>query len=154
MSKSGGKKGTYDASRYKGVSFWARAGAPLSGVKVSFPDLYTDGGVDPKSLEPGLTPCVFASGSKFNCSPYLVKFGDSDFPTYQKYQIDTTWKRFDVFFADAQQDFYNPGFHTAANVLDTKHLTSLAIQVSALYVNDSAAPNDFELWLDDVYFIK
>jgi hypothetical protein len=154
VPKNGDKKGTYDASRYRGVSFWAKARAPLSGVKVSFPDIYTDSGADPKSLNPGLTPCVFESGSKYNCSPYLVKFGDSDFPAYKNYQIDTTWKRFDILFADTQQDFYNPGFHTAEDKVDSTHLTSIAIQVSALYVNGRATPNDFEIWIDDVYFIK
>ena len=154
MSKSGGKKGTYDASKYQGVSFWAKASAPLKGVQVSFPDIYTDGGADPSTLNPGLTSCVFESGSTFNCSPYLVKFGDSDFPAYKDYQIDTTWKRFDILFADTQQDFFSPGFHTAENKVDTKHLTAITIQVNALYVNGSATPNDFEIWIDDVYFIK
>lgn len=154
MAKSGTTKGTYDASRYRGVSFWARASAPLTGVKVSFPDIYTDGGADPGSLDPALSPCVFESGSKYNCSPYLVKFGDTDFPTYKTYQIDTTWRRFDILFADTQQDFFNPGFHTAENKLDTKHLTSMAVQISATYVDDRATPNDFEIWIDDVYFMK
>lgn len=154
MTKSGPSKGTYDASKYRGVSFWARASAPLKGVKVSFPDVYTDGGADPRTLDPSLTPCVFESGSKFNCSPYLVKFGDSDFPAYKAYQIDTTWKRFDILFADTQQDFFNPGFHTAEDKLDSKHLTSMTIQIGALYVDNKPAPNDFEIWIDDVYFIK
>ena len=154
MPKNGDKKGTYDASKYKGVSFWAKAGAPLHGVKVSLPDIYTDSGADPQSLNPGQTPCVFESGSKFNCSPYLVKFGDSDFPAYKDYQIDTTWKRFDILFADTEQDFFNPGFHTAENKVDTKHLTSITIQVNALYADGSVTPNDFEIWIDDVYFFK
>jgi hypothetical protein len=154
VARSGPSKGTYDASKYRGVSFWARASAPLQGVKVSFPDVYTDGGADPRTIDPSQTPCVFESGSKFNCSPYLVKLGDSDFPAYKKVQIDTTWKRFDILFADTQQDFFNPGFHTAENKLDSKHLTSMAIQIGALYVNDKPAPNDFEIWIDDVYFIK
>lgn len=151
---SGGKKGTYDASTYKGVSFWARAGAPLTGVKIAFPDVYTDGGADPGSVSPGTSPCVFQSGSKYNCSPYLVKLGDADFPAYKSDQIDTTWKRFDILFADTRQDFFNPGFHSADDRLDTKHLTSIAIQINSLYVNDVATPNDFELWIDDVYFIE
>jgi hypothetical protein len=154
MAKSGPSKGSYDASKYRGVSFWAKSSAPLKSVKVSFPDIFTDGGADPRTLDPSLTPCVFQSGSKFNCSPYLVKFGDSDFPAYKNYQIDTTWKRFDILFADTQQDFFNPGFHTAENKLDSKHLTSMAIQIGALYVNDKPTPNDFEIWIDDVAFIK
>lgn len=154
MPKSGVKKGTYDASKYKGISFWAKTSAPLKGVQVRFPDIYTDGGADPSSLNPALGPCVFESGSPNNCSPYLVKFGDSDFPAYKDYQIDTTWKRFDIFFADAQQDFYNPGFHTAEDKVDSKHLTAMSIQVNLLYLGDIATANDFEIWIDDIYFIK
>src|SRR6185503_9686320 len=37
-----GDKMLYDASGYRGVAFWAKASAPLDGVQVSFPDLYTD----------------------------------------------------------------------------------------------------------------
>ncbi len=39
-----GDKMTYDASPYRGIAFWAKSSAPLDGVQVSFPDLYTDGG--------------------------------------------------------------------------------------------------------------
>jgi hypothetical protein len=70
-------------------------------------------------------------------------------------QVDTTWKRFDVLFADTQQDMYNAGFHTDANQLDTKHLTGMAIQVNAKYsAAGVASANDFELWIDDVNFIE
>jgi hypothetical protein len=152
--EGGTYKGTYDASKYRGVSFWAKAGAPLEGVQVSFPDVYTDGEADPTALDPDVYPCVYTAGALNNCSPYLVKFGDPKFPAYQNYQIDTDWKRFDIMFADTQQDQYNPGFHTAANKLDVQHLTAMAIQVNAIYVNGSPTPNDFELWIDDVYFIE
>jgi hypothetical protein len=158
-----GFKGTYDASRYRGISFWARATAPLTGVQVSFPDVYTDGGATfaglpvPDGTPPDFTSCIYSTG-RYSCSPYLVKFGSdpAHFPAYQgeAYQIDTTWKRFDVFFADTRQDQYNPGFHTAADKLDTSHLTSMAIDVYATYVNGLATPNDFEIWLDDVSFIR
>lgn len=154
MAKSGGAKGTYDASKYRGISFWAKASAPIDGVKVSFPDIYTDGGADPRTIDPSAAPCVFESGSRRNCSPYLVKFGDSDFPAYKDHRIDTAWKRFDILFADTQQDFFNPGFHTAEDKLDTRHLTSINLQISARYVDGVARPNDFEIWIDDVYFIK
>ncbi|MGA7740452.1 MAG: hypothetical protein ABSF35_16300 [Polyangia bacterium] len=156
-----GVKGTYDASKYRGISFWAKATAPLTGVQVSFPDVYTDGSASFAGLPGGagldFTSCVYSAGAmdqgqSVNCSPYLVKFGASG--PYQDYKIDTTWRRFDVFFADTYQDPYNPGFHTAANTLDTSHLTSMAIQVNAIYVNGAPTPNDFEIWVDDVYFIR
>jgi hypothetical protein len=155
MPKEGDFKGTYDASKYKGVSFWAKAGATLKGVQVSFPDIYTDAKGNPNALDPTIFPCAFITGATNNCSPYLVKFGDSNkFPKYVDYQIGTEWKRFDIYFEDTQQDQYNPGFHTDADKLEVAHLTSMAIQVNAIYVDSKATANDFELSIDDVNFIR
>jgi hypothetical protein len=168
-----GVKGTYDASKYRGISFWATATAPLKGVQVILKDVYTDGQATfaglpvPDGTDPTFTSCVYSNDPKYNCSPYLVKFGADPqyFPAYQDYQIDTTWKRFDVFFADTRQDQYNLGFHGAvdpntgaadlnASNLDVSHLTGMAIQVNATYVGSTPSPNDFEIWVDDVNFIK
>ncbi len=161
-----GFKGTYDASKYKGISFWAKATAPLKGVQVSLKDVYTDGSATfaglpvPDGTLPDFTSCVISNDKRYNCSPYLVKFGADPnyFPAYQGYQIDTTWKRFDVFFADTRQDQYNLGFHAAPDLftsnLDVAHLTGMAIQVNATYVGSTASPNDFEIWVDDVNFIR
>ena len=148
-------KGNYDASKYKGVSFWAKSTAPISKVQVSFPDIYTDGGADPTLVDPNATRCGFVSGSTINCSPYLVKFGDAAFPAYMDYQIDTTWKRFDIYFDDTQQDQYNlPGLSVVTPKIDSAHLTAMAIQANAIYVNGSPTPNDFEIWVDDINFIQ
>jgi hypothetical protein len=147
---------TYDASKYKGVSFWAKATTTLTGVMVTFPDVYTDSAADPSAIDPEISACV-TSGMlpEFNCSPYLVKLGDGDFPNYADKLIGTTWKRYDIMFADTLQDKYNTGYHRPdADYLDTKHLTMMAIQVNASYVGGSPEPNDFELWIDDIYFIK
>ena len=155
-----GFKGTYDASKYKGISFWAMATAPLTGVQVILKDVYTDGQATfaglPDAPDGGITSCVYAPDPKSNCSPYLVKFGADPqfFPAYQDSQIDTTWKRFDVFFADTLQDRYNVGFHTAADKLDVAHLTGMAIQVNATFGGPTPVPNDFEIWVDDVNFIR
>jgi hypothetical protein len=154
---SSGFKGSYDASKYKGISFWAKGAAPISRVQVSFKDIYSDAdasfaGTD--AADAGMSQCVNAPDPKSNCSPYLVKFGDPTFAPYQSSQIDTTWKRFDVFFADTLQDQYNPGFHTAADKVDTKHLTGFAIQANADFSTSPPTPNDFEIWIDDVNFIR
>ncbi len=161
-----GVKGTYDASKYKGISFWAKATSPLTRVQVSLKDVYTDAQATfaglpvPDGTDPNFTSCVYSNDKRYNCSPYLVKFGaDSQyFPAYQDYQIDTNWKRFDVFFADTRQDQYNLGFHAAPDLftsnLDVAHLTGMAIQVNATYVGSTPSPNDFEIWVDDVYFIE
>ena len=173
MPKNGTFKGSYDASKYKGISFWARASAPLTRVQVSVRDVYTDAEATfaglpvPDGTAPSFTSCLYIPDPKYNCSPYLVKFGADPqyFPAYQDYQIDMTWKRFDVFFADTRQDQYNLGFHGAvdpntgapdlnASNLDVSHVTGMAIQVNANYVNNLPTPNDFEIWVDDINFIK
>ncbi len=166
---TGSTKGTYDATKYKGISFWAKATAPLTGVQVSFPDVWTDAAANPTPLDPSYDPCVYVSGANNNCSPYLVKFGQGqtngdggagmdaaalDFPTYVGYQIDTTWKRFDVLFADTRQDKDNGGQGSPSLMLDVAHLTSMAIQVNAIYNPDgTVTANDFSLWLDDINFL-
>jgi hypothetical protein len=152
-----GFKASYDASKYRGISFWAKGAAPISRVQVLIKDIYTDGdasfaGTD--AADAGFTQCVYAPDPTSNCSPYLVKFADAQFPAYQDSQIDTTWKRFDILFADTLQDQYNVGFHTAEDKLDTKHLTGFSIQVNADFSTNPPTPNDFEIWVDDVNFIK
>ena len=154
---SAGLKGSYDASKYKGISFWAKSAAPLTKVQVSFPDIYTDGGASfagTDAADAGISQCVYAPDESVKCSPYLVKFGDSAISAYMDYQIDTTWKRFDIMFADTLQDQYNKGFHTAANKIDTAHLTAMAIQVNADFSTTPPTPNDYEIWVDDINFIK
>jgi hypothetical protein len=160
-----GLKGSYDASKYKGVSFWAKATAALNHVQVSFKDIYSDGdasfdGTD--SADAGFSQCVYVNQSRpENCSPFLVKFGEDPtyFPAYQDYKIDDTWKRFDVYFADTRQDQYNKGFHAAEDPinqsnLDVAHLTGLSVQVNADFSTTPPTPQDFEIWVDDFYFIR
>lgn len=155
---STGFKVSYDASKYKGISFWAKGAAKIDRVQVSIKDIYTDGDATFAGTEAattaGITQCVYAPDPKTNCSPYLVKFVDAAFPAYANSQIDTTWKRFDVLFADTKQDEYNVGFHTAADKLDTAHLTGFSIQANADFSTSPITPNDYEIWVDDVYFIK
>jgi len=148
-----GFKTTYDASKYKGISFWAKAAAPLTRVQVSFPDVYTDAAAIPSTIDPSISSCVYSTGAS-NCSPYLVKLGDSTFPKYQDYQIDTTWKRFDIFFEDTLQDPFNKGFVPPGDQLSLKYLTAMAIQVNANFTATDITPNDFEIWVDDVNFIE
>ena len=163
-------KMTYDASMYRGVSFWAKANKSLNGVQVSFPDLYTDKDAPlhdmPEPTDATMfmcrdCTCMYASGFPNNCSPYLVQFGrkgdaaaDVVFSGYAGHQMDTTWKRFEVLFVDTKQDPGNGGYHTPDNRLDVAHLTAMAIQINAEYPNGAPVANDFEIWLDDVAFIR
>jgi hypothetical protein len=163
-------KGTYDASKYRGLAFWAKGAAPINNVQVQFSDINTDAAAPPQDFvnpNNGQTictncNCVYTAGYILNCSPYLVKFGlmgdasiDALFSSYSTIQVDTTWKRFEVLFVDTHQDPNNPGYHTTADRVDVAHLTSLAIQVNANYdAQGMASANDFEIWIDDVSFIK
>ena len=168
-------KMTYDASKYRGIAFWAKASAPLDGVQVSFPDLYTDGAApshdmpDPTNptnpplcmASDGTCRCIYNGASALNCSPYLVQFGrtgdaaaDTVFAGYASYRLETTWKRFQVLFVDSRQDPGNGGYHTPDDRLSVDKLTAMAIQINADYSTGSAKARDFDVWIDDVYFIK
>jgi hypothetical protein len=151
-----GPKGTYDASKYRGVAFWAKAGAPLRFVQVKFPDVNTDS----EAPDHEVSTCILNPFSELNCSPYLVKFaeptdaGAIQFPKYTHTQITTTWKRFEVLFADTQQDLTNAGYKPTPDKLDVTRLLGMAIQVNADFSTTPPTANDFEVWIDDVQFIK
>lgn len=162
-------KMTYDASKYRGIAFWARSAAPLDGLQVSFPDLYTDGAAPPHAMMDLFDPtnmcsdcaCIYSGGSWQNCSPYLVQFGKkgdggaaTQFTKYMDLQVDTTWRRFEVLFADTRQDPGNLGYKGPGDKLTTDKLTSMALQVNPNYDVMPKAARDFELWIDDVTFIR
>jgi hypothetical protein len=151
-----GPKGTYDASKYRGVAFWAKSAAPMKLVQVKFPDVNTDTEA-PLHENP---ICILNPASAMNCSPYLVKLGESadagtgDFAKYATAQINTTWKRFEILFADTKQDSTNPGFKPTPDKLDTTRLLGMAIQVNADFSTMPPTANNFELWIDDIQFIR
>jgi hypothetical protein len=150
-------KGVYDSTKYKGVSFWVKATTEVTGIQVSFPDVYTDGYANAKDFDPTVTDVCAYGPAAINCSPFLVKFGDDLFPAYKDLKFDTTWRQFKIMFADTQQDMNNtPGYLLPViGHLDLKHLTAMAIQVNAIHNADmTVTANDFEIWLDDVYFIR
>jgi hypothetical protein len=141
-------KDTYDASKYAGVSFWAVANSFVQYVQIKFPDVNTDPEV---SLA---DHCVLNAGFPNNCSPYLVKLDDVDFPNYGGKLIDRTWRQFKIYFADTRQDMYNAGRPGPGGKIDLAHLLGMAIQVNANYSTTPQTANDFELWIDDVEFFK
>ena len=164
-----GPKMTYDASKYRGIAFWMKASSPLDGVQVSFPDLNTDAASPPHAMMDSFDPtnkcdncnCIYLAGSWQNCSPYLVQFGKTGdagaataFQKYMDVQIGTDWKRFEVLFAATRQDPGNLGYHTSDDRLDVSELTGMAIQVNVNYDTTPKSARDFEVWLDDVTFVK
>jgi hypothetical protein len=149
-------KGWYDASKYKGISFWVKATAEVTGVQVSFPDVYTDGYANALDVDPTVEAVCVYGPAPTNCSPYLVKFGSDVFPAYKDLKFDTTWRQFNIMFADTQQDMDNkPGYLLPAiGHLDLQHLTAFAIQVNAIHDGTNVTANDFDIRIDDVVFIK
>ncbi len=162
VDAGGTAKGTYDASKYRGIAFWARAAAPIPFVQVAINDPYTI----PESALPEADRCMYAAGMPaVNCSPYLVKFGYgymgealtpvmADFPKFIGTQIDTTWRRFEILFTDMKQDSTNPGRPSPSNTLKVDEITGMAIQVNTDHSTSPPTATNWEMWLDDVSFIK
>lgn len=147
VPRTGAIKGTYDARAYRGVSFWAKMSASVYRLQVVLSDIYSDGAAPahdmPDPANPGTNlctacTCIYTTGSPVNCSPFMGEAHD----------LDGVWRRFEVLFADATQDPANPGYHPPANKLDTSRMTSIAIRV----VPPQAA--QFEMWIDDVAFVR
>jgi hypothetical protein len=159
---AGVAKGTYDASKYKGISFWARAASPIPFVQVSVLDPYT---AIPSVLSVD-QQCIYDSSMPDkNCSPYLVKFGYgymgealtpvmADYPKFINTQIDSTWRRFEILFSDMKQDSTNPGRKSPNDTLATSQITGMAIQINTDHSTVPPTPTNWEMWLDDVHFIK
>jgi hypothetical protein len=158
----GAAKGTYDASRYRGIAFWARSAMPIPFVQVSVLDPYTQD----RTTLPADQACRYvANMPDMNCSPYIVKFGYGymgealtpvmeDYPRYIDTQIDSTWKRFEILFADMKQDRTNPGRPSPNNTLAVSQINGMAIQVNTDHSTVPPTATNWELWLDDVSFIK
>ena len=155
-------KGTYDASKYKGIAFWARAAAPIPFVQVSALDPYTSS----PSIAAPEDACIYSAAMPDkNCSPYLVKLGFgyvgdaltdvmADYPKFIDAKIDETWKRFEILWDDMKQDRTNPGRQSPGNKLDVAHVTGMAIQVNTDHSTTPPTPTIWEMWLDDVSFLK
>jgi hypothetical protein len=155
-------KGTYDASKYRGISFWARSASPIPFVQVAVMDPYTQD----RTTLPADQACIYdATMPDKNCSPYLVKFGYGymgdaltsgmeDFPKFINTQIDLDWKRFEILFSDMKQDSTNPGRQSPSNTLAVSQITGMSIQVNTDHSTTPPKPTNWEIWLDDVSFIK
>ena len=155
-------KGTYDASKYRGISFWARSASPIPFVQVAVMDPYTQD----RTTLPADQACIYdATMPDKNCSPYLVKFGYGymgealtpvmeDYPKFISTQIDLDWKRFEILFSDMKQDRTNPGKQSPSNTLAVSQITGMSIQVNTDHSTTPPKPTNWEMWLDDVSFIR
>ena len=162
IDAGGTAAGTYDATKYKGIAFWARSASPIPFVQVAVLDPYTES----PSILPTDQACIYdATMPDKNCSPYLVKFGYgymgeamtsvmNDYPKFINVEIDSTWRRFEILFSDMKQDATNPGRQSPGNVLKVDQINGIRIQVNTNHDTDPPTPTNWELWLDDVSFVK
>jgi endoglucanase len=116
-------KGPYDASRYRGLSFWAkRAPGSAARLRLKVPDAATD-----------------PDGGQ--CKECYNDFG-------VEVQLEETWTRYVVDFADLKQEG-GWGEPRPAS-LDTARLYGIQWQVSGAGAQAAA---DVDVWIDDVEFL-
>jgi len=109
-------KARYDASSYTGITFWARAKTAVT-VTVTLPD---------EDTEPAIGLCT-------TCDHHY----------YKSLQVDTTWQRFTVRFADLTLE---PGDDPVPTAFKPAGLVSVQFRM--------VAGSTYELWIDDVAFVK
>lgn len=129
VAKSGdggmGAKMSYDASAYKGITFWAKAnGATGVPVRVSIKDKNT-------APEGGVCDAKVTSGDKA-CNDDWGKL----------LTLTTDWKPYTIMFSDMKQ----AGWGAAYTAFDVKAAYSIQFQVSQGL--------DFDLCLDDLAFMR
>jgi hypothetical protein len=120
-----GAKTAYDASQYKGVSFWAKAnGSSNVPIRLSIKDKNTapEGGVCDAKVTSGATACNDDWGKALSFTP--------------------DWKPYTLLFADMRQS----GWGAAYPSFDVKNAYSIQLQVSQGI--------DFDLCIDDVAFVR
>jgi len=116
----------YDASRFRGFTFWGRVGDTSIGtVRVAVGDKWSrpDGGVCTTSPSSGPNACYDTFGASFT--------------------LTTTWQRFSIDFGQLQQQAFGlprPG-------LDSSNVMTFEITIPP------AAPV-FDIWIDDVAFYQ
>jgi len=118
-----GLGGPYDASKYKGISFWAKIDAGTSNaVRVAFPDKDTqpDGNICQSSVSSGPTACFDHYGYRIN--------------------LTSAWTKYTVTFAQIAQENWGH----AGTAFDPTTLYEILFQITK-----SA---NFGLWIDDIAF--
>lgn len=114
----------YDASRYKGLTFWGRIGDPsISGVRLSIGDKWSRPAGGVCTIETGPNTCYDTFGASFT--------------------LTTTWQRFTFDFGQLGQQ----GFGLPRPTLDTANLMTFEIDIPP------ASPV-FDIWIDDVAFYQ
>jgi hypothetical protein len=132
LTPGGGDGGTskesYDASGYSGIAFMAKVDKTVS-VRFSMTDKNT-------AVEGGVCQDTTDKTSTQRCGDY---FG-------LELMVDNSWKEYTLSFADAAQK----GWGLPEQAMDKAHIYAFHAQVKGA----ATAPANFELWLDNVHFVK
>jgi hypothetical protein len=124
----GTSKATYDASAYTGIAFMAKVDKTVS-VRFSVTDKNT-------AVEGGLCEDTSDKTSTRRCGDY---FG-------LDLSVDATWKEYTLSFSDSAQN----GWGLPEQTMDKAHIYAFHAQVKGA----ATTPANFELWLDNVHFVK
>jgi hypothetical protein len=120
----------YDASGYKGLSFWAKAGTGSSlGMRLRF----ISGDTDPRGGKCKLATDVPAPPANQLCYNHY----------YAAVTLSTSWQLMTLSFTD---DFFQGMDGLTSPTIDLKEMYGLEFYFSA--------GNDFEIWIDDLSFVK
>jgi hypothetical protein len=138
-------KSTFDAKAagYTGVGFWMKCSADVEYVLFKIPD-----GNNDRDLDGPSQPCTYdtkTDGTTCN------QFGWKNVTI-----LKNNWQYLSVFFDEVVPDVALTPRTGAAGTFDPSKLTAFQVQVNVgtTRAGDSALPNPFECWVDDVYFLK
>lgn len=119
----------YDASRYSGVAFYARAGA---GSDLNLRVRYIGAQTDARGGE-----CTPGGSIETACYDHF----------YADVKLSHTWERYELWFADFRQAGVGKSFPS----MDLASMYALELFFPG---RETASGNAFELWLDDLAFVE
>lgn len=119
----------YDASAYRGITFWARSATTMT-VTAVIPDGNTDA-AGSRGTNPSPTPCT------------VVPDGVCDHHWTAGISLTPAWKRYTVLFAELVLE---PGGFPVPTAPDPSRMVSVQFRVTA--------GNTYDFWIDDVAFLE
>ena len=122
-----GTKEPYDASAYRGVTFWGRSEAAMT-VTAVLPDGNTDA-AGTRGANPSPTPCIPPDGCDHHWTAGI--------------SLTPTWKRYTVLFEELVLE---PGGDPVPTAPDPTRLVSVQFRVQA--------GTTYDFWIDDVAFLE
>ncbi len=131
------KKKTYDASKYTGIGFWAKATKDVPFVYFKVVDGHEDADVAPEDVA---SVCSYSDQNAL-CNQFGIKNAT----------ITKNWTYYKVYFDELLQD---PAGSRFTDKVDPSKLTAFQLQINPrTNRTGNKVLNDLELWVDDVHFL-